>query len=216
MKKLLICMLSVVTMLFATSCKKEYTVTVQSNNTAYGTVTGGGDYKDGETATLRAIPNEGYCFVNWQDNDTQNPRSVKVTGNAVYVANFAVINQNPATDFVGNYQVEATAHVNIITQYNVPLGPVPVTIELQGNDGHVLVTAGEQTTTGYVTSAGLFIEPITIPITLPVSSDPVVFNVTLPMIPKPENGVSQFTAQISATVAGQTVPGTVDVTATKQ
>ena len=35
--------------ILSTGCKKSYTVTVYSNNTEWGTVTGSGSYKDGET-----------------------------------------------------------------------------------------------------------------------------------------------------------------------
>ena len=72
-----------------TSCKKQYTITVQSNNNAWGTVTGGGTYYDGDEASLSAIPAAGYYFISWQDGDKSNPRTITVTGNAVYVATFS-------------------------------------------------------------------------------------------------------------------------------
>lgn len=53
-----------------------------------GTVSGGGSYADGATATLTAMPNSGYHFVRWQDNNTQNPRTITVTANATYTAYF--------------------------------------------------------------------------------------------------------------------------------
>ena len=69
----------------------QYTITVSSNNTAMGTVSGGGTYNQGATATLTATPNSGYRFVRWQDNNTQNPRTVTVNANATYTAYFEAI-----------------------------------------------------------------------------------------------------------------------------
>ena len=66
----------------------QYTITVNSNNSAWGTVSGGGTYEQGATATLTATPNSGYRFVRWQDNNTDNPRTVTVTDDASYTAYF--------------------------------------------------------------------------------------------------------------------------------
>ena len=65
-----------------------YTLTVNSNDASMGTVTGGGSYLAGSTATLTAIPNHGYSFVQWQDGNTQNPRTVTVTADTTYIATF--------------------------------------------------------------------------------------------------------------------------------
>ena len=71
---------------------------MQSNNNAWGTVTGGGTYNEGTSVTLTATPATGYHFVKWQqDGNTQNPRTVTVTGNATYTAVFA---QNVGIDEV--------------------------------------------------------------------------------------------------------------------
>ena len=66
----------------------QYTITVRSANTVMGTVRGGGTYNDGTTIDISAIANEGYRFDHWQDNNTQNPRTITVTGNATYTAYF--------------------------------------------------------------------------------------------------------------------------------
>ncbi|MBQ7388727.1 MAG: hypothetical protein IJW01_05115, partial [Paludibacteraceae bacterium] len=75
-------------MIFA-SCKKEktddpkdptdiplvYTLTVLSSNEEMGTVTGGGSYEEGTEVTLTATPtSDGYAFVKWSDENTDNPR----------------------------------------------------------------------------------------------------------------------------------------------
>ena len=81
----------------------QYTLTVASNNTAWGTVTGGGTYNEGATVTLTATAATGYRFVSWQDGNTQNPRTVTVTGNATYTATFEAI---PPTQ----YTITATSN----------------------------------------------------------------------------------------------------------
>jgi len=69
---------------------QTYTVTVNANNNSYGTVSGGGTYSYGSTAILAATANEGYHFVQWNDGNTQNPRSVTVSSTATYTATFAI------------------------------------------------------------------------------------------------------------------------------
>ncbi|MBR5983989.1 MAG: PKD domain-containing protein, partial [Bacteroidales bacterium] len=69
----------------------RYTISVFANNNAYGTVTGSGTYYEGSSVTIEAIPNDGYMFTSWNNGSTQNPRTVVVTEDANYVANFEVI-----------------------------------------------------------------------------------------------------------------------------
>ena len=73
-----------------------------------GTVTGGGTYNGGATATLTATPNTGYHFVQWQDGNTQNPRTITVTGDATYTAAFAP-DAAPATVTATISQIAATS-----------------------------------------------------------------------------------------------------------
>ena len=53
-----------------------------------GTVEGAGTYEYGAEATLKATPAVGYRFVKWSDGNTDNPRTVTVTSNKTYTANF--------------------------------------------------------------------------------------------------------------------------------
>ena len=66
------------------------TLTVTSNNTNYGTVTGGGTYNYGTSVTIKATPKTGYHFVQWSDGNTTASRSITATANASYQATFAV------------------------------------------------------------------------------------------------------------------------------
>ena len=64
----------------------SYTLTVTAGTG--GTVSGGGTYNYGATATLKATASSGYHFVKWSDGNTNASRTVTVTGNATYTAIF--------------------------------------------------------------------------------------------------------------------------------
>ena len=71
----------------------QYAVEVMSNPEEGGTVVGGGIYTHGVTCTLTAIPNDGYSFSNWMDDDnvvvsSELTYSFVVTENASFTANF--------------------------------------------------------------------------------------------------------------------------------
>ena len=66
----------------------SYFITATANPTVGGSVTGGGTYNHGETATLTATANTGYTFIGWSDGVTDNPRDITITGSAEYTANF--------------------------------------------------------------------------------------------------------------------------------
>ena len=38
---------------------------------------------------IQAYPYDGYHFVSWNDGNTDNPRTITATGDAVYIASFA-------------------------------------------------------------------------------------------------------------------------------
>ena len=78
---------------YTATFKALYTLAVNANNDTYGTVTGGGVYMDGTSATLTAtvanpIVNS---FVRWNDGNTNSERSVTVTGNTTYTAEFSAL-----------------------------------------------------------------------------------------------------------------------------
>ena len=87
--KILVLSLTLIGMLAVTSCTKEYTVVVNSNNEAWGAATGSGTYASGATATLAAVPSTDCYFVKWNDNVTDNPRTITVTKDITYTAYFA-------------------------------------------------------------------------------------------------------------------------------
>ena len=66
-----------------------YTVTANATDETMGYVTGGGEYPQGSTATLVAIPFGQNYFVRWNDGNTDNPRTITVTGDMTFTAEFA-------------------------------------------------------------------------------------------------------------------------------
>jgi hypothetical protein len=62
-------------------------VTLQINDAVMGTV---GIIPDNDcNQTITAVANSGYHFVQWNDGNTENPRSITVTQDTVFVAEFA-------------------------------------------------------------------------------------------------------------------------------
>ena len=72
----------------ATFSAIPYTITVTSESDSKGTVSGGGTYSYGDVVYISATPKSGYAFSQWNDANTDNPRSITVTGNATYTAYF--------------------------------------------------------------------------------------------------------------------------------
>ena len=70
-----------------------YLVFTQANNVAWGSVTGGGDFISNTSTTLTAIPNQNCRFVQWNDGNTQNPRTITVTQDSLMTAIFACSRQ---------------------------------------------------------------------------------------------------------------------------
>ena len=80
---------TIYTALFTAVPKSQFLITVVADPVSAGTVTGGGTYTDGASATLEATSDDAcYVFDKWSDDVTTNPRTVTVTGNATYTATF--------------------------------------------------------------------------------------------------------------------------------
>lgn len=74
-----------------TQTLRKYSITVNSSNVSQGTAAGGGTYDYGTNHQITATPNECYRFVQWSDSNTDNPRTITVTGAATYTAEFEQI-----------------------------------------------------------------------------------------------------------------------------
>ena len=70
----------------------SYTITASADPAEGGSVSGGGNFSQGEECTLTATPNNGYTFANWTKNGSvvseELSFSFTVTENATYVAHF--------------------------------------------------------------------------------------------------------------------------------
>lgn len=56
----------------------KYTVTIIVDDEEMGTASGGGVYEQDTIVQICATPNEGYSFLKWDDENTSNPREIKV------------------------------------------------------------------------------------------------------------------------------------------
>ena len=65
------------------------TVSLSVSPAGAGTVTGGGQYDEGASATLKAVAASGFHFVKWSDNNTSATRAVTVNGDLSLQAIFA-------------------------------------------------------------------------------------------------------------------------------
>ena len=73
----------------ATWTIKQYTLTVQAKDPSMGTVTGGGEYDYNSVHTIKATPNAGFKFVQWNDGNENAERSVTIPAeNVTYTATF--------------------------------------------------------------------------------------------------------------------------------
>ena len=123
---------------------------------------------------------------------------------------------NYAEEFAGNYTVSTIAHLQIpvLGSQDIPLSDMDASIVLDGDKGDVKLTLAGQTTNGYVNAKGLHVDPIMINET--IMNIPMTINVTFPVISKPVNGVSSWTATLAANSSYGNITGTADMTAVKQ
>ena len=70
---------------------ETYTLTIEIDPAGGGTVSGGGTYPAGQTATVEATPAGGWFFHSWTGdiNTTDNPASVVMDGNKTVTARFS-------------------------------------------------------------------------------------------------------------------------------
>ena len=91
-----------------------YHIEAISSNEAMGTVEGGGYYAAGTEVMLTAVAKQGYHFTHWQDDVTDNPRSVIVRRDATYYAYFWLgtdLETNSLTDIsISDMQIKIDGH----------------------------------------------------------------------------------------------------------
>ena len=62
---------------------ERISISTSVNDNSMGSVTGAGTYNTGEHVTLIAMANDGYRFVCWGDEVTDNPRTIIANVNGV-------------------------------------------------------------------------------------------------------------------------------------
>ena len=79
---------------FEEQAPDTYNINVSPNPNVGGTVTGGGNYMEGEQCTVTATANNGYTFVQWTENGNQVSTDASYTftvaGNRTLVAEFQI------------------------------------------------------------------------------------------------------------------------------
>ena len=110
--------------------KEKYTITAVADVPAAGTVLGAGTYYEGADVTLTAVPNNGYEFVNWTENDE-------------------VIGEEPTLSFTAQEQKNVVAHFEAnfegyTVSLNVEEGGIVSGAGLYPAESEVTVTAEPQ------------------------------------------------------------------------
>ena len=76
------------TILTAEFAINQYSITTTSSHTERGTTQGDTTVNYLEYTTISATANYGYHFTQWNDGNIDNPRTVQVTGDTTYIAEF--------------------------------------------------------------------------------------------------------------------------------
>lgn len=118
-----------------------------SDDTPYGSVSGGGQYNSGKTVTITATPNNGYSFVKWSDGITTNPRNIEIeNSNITLTAKFKIkqytITVQSNNDKYGTVYVgEEEGKYSYIGNYNTE-----ISINANPNDGYSFVQWNDKNT----------------------------------------------------------------------
>lgn len=70
----------------------RYFIDLNATPTEGGIVIGGGGFDYLASTTILAIPNEGYKFKQWNDGNTEAERTITISGDATYTAEFEKLN----------------------------------------------------------------------------------------------------------------------------
>jgi len=104
---------------------KSHTISLSVNNSAYGTVSGGGSYNCGSSATVVATPATGYNFLGWYEGTTRVSTNATYTftvnGNRTLQARFGISASSYTITIV--YEAEVPPSGNIATVSKNPASP---------------------------------------------------------------------------------------------
>lgn len=66
----------------------QYTITLNVDSNILGSTNGGGSYNYLSEQTITATASYGYHFTSWNDGDTNNPRTITLTQDTIFTAQF--------------------------------------------------------------------------------------------------------------------------------
>ena len=118
----------------------QYTVSVQSEYSSQGTVTGSGTYDKGETVKITATPYGGYVFKEWSDGNTDNPRYLTLSSDINLTAYF----EEP--DF--QYEIRDSYSVTLTkARKGIEVANIPSSVTIDGNT-YTVTKIGERAFNG--------------------------------------------------------------------
>ncbi|MCQ2121242.1 MAG: hypothetical protein MJY78_05370, partial [Fibrobacter sp.] len=88
---------------------KKYAITVTVNDKTMGSVTGAGEYEYGTEVEITATANEGYKFTDWEDDVKTAARTITVTKDETYTANFEAISSSSSEVESSSSAVESSS-----------------------------------------------------------------------------------------------------------
>ncbi len=160
----------------------DYIIIGQPNHTARGTVTGSDTVHYGDSVTLTATANYGYHFTQWSDGNSDNPRTVQVTQNKTYTAQFdyntytvtlgvdtaihGTVSGAGTYNYLSNRTLKANAyHGYHFTQWNdgdtnnprsLTLTQDTAFTALFAKNQYLIASASNDTSLGYTTGGGTY------------------------------------------------------------
>ena len=107
-----------------------YNVTASATN---GTVDGVGEYTHGASATLTATATNGYHFTQWSDGNTENPRTITVVSDTIFIAEFVTNDTDKNND--------NSVDINSISENTLSVYPSPASdvINIVGAENGAMV-----------------------------------------------------------------------------
>lgn len=131
-------------------------ISVNVDPQEYGTIAGSGEYLDGSTLNLSAVPEQGYRFISWTDGDvivsTSPDYSFVVEGDRTLVANYAPVKhsvtlQSAPSNNIGGF-VSGAGSYPYGSEVTVVAGPnAGFTFEGWTENGETVSTDGSYTFT---------------------------------------------------------------------
>lgn len=117
----------------------SYTVNVSADPAASGSVSGGGSFQRGASATISATPNDGYRFVCWRENGEavsfNSSYTFSVSGNTTLTAVFEANTPTPSTSYRVSVQA-SPAEGGAVTGGDTYQSGDTVTIAATPNSGY--------------------------------------------------------------------------------